>query len=127
MSFEVTGKLISVMETMQRTATFKVREFVIEKTDDIGGRAITNYIKFQCVQDKTDMPGKFNLGDEVKVSFNLKGNKSERDGKVSYFTNLDAWRMEYASMQKTAANQSASNNNMPPDYIPTDVPDDLPF
>src|ERR1700712_3072893 len=123
MSFEVTGKLVSIMETMQRTATFKVREFVIEKTDDIGGRAITNYIKFQCVQDKTDMPGKFNLGDDVKVSFNLKGNKSERDGKVNYFTNLDAWRMEYASMQQTAANQTAtakSNSNMPPDYIPTE-------
>ncbi len=128
MSFEVTGKLVSVMETMQRTATFKVREFVIEKTDDIGGRAITNYIKFQCIQEKTDMPGKFNLGDEVKVSFNLRGNKSERDGKVNYFTNLDAWRMEYANMQQTAANQTASNQpNMPPDYVPTEVPDDLPF
>lgn len=128
MSFEVTGKLVSVLETMQRTATFKVREFVIEKTDDIGGRAITNYIKFQCVQDKTDMPGKFNLGDEVKVSFNLKGNKSEKDGRVNYFTNLDAWRMEYANMQQTAVNQTATaKSNMPPDYIPTDVPDDLPF
>lgn len=125
MSFEVTGKLIAVMDTAQRTATFKVREFVIEKTEDIGGRAIVNYIKFQCIQDKTDMPSKFSIGEEVKVSFNLKGNKSERDGKVSYFTNLDAWRMEYGNMQKTASNQNDSN--MPPDNIPTEVPDDLPF
>src|ERR1700712_5018680 len=120
MSFEVTGKLIAVMDTVQRTATFKVREFVIEKSEDIGGRAIVNFIKFQCVQDKTDMPSKFSVGEEVKVSFNLKGNKFDKDGRTTYFTNLDAWRMEYGSMQKTAANQSDSN--MPPDNIPTEVP-----
>ncbi|HAI83334.1 MAG TPA: hypothetical protein DCL43_06685, partial [Chitinophagaceae bacterium] len=53
MSFEITGKLIAKYEEVQRSATFKTREFVIEKTDDINGRTITNYIKFQCVQDKT--------------------------------------------------------------------------
>lgn len=123
MSYEVTGKLAAVYDTVQRTETFKVREFVIEKSDDINGRLITNYIKFQCVQDKTDLPSRFRLGEEVKVMFNLKGNKSERDGRVNYFTNLDAWRIESASMMQTASNQS----QMPPDNAPSEVPDDLPF
>lgn len=123
MSYEVTGKLVAVYDTMQRTETFKVREFVIEKSDDINGRMITNFIKFQCIQDKTELPSKFSLGEEVKVMFNLKGNKSERDGKVNYFTNLDAWRMESVNMMQTAGNQS----QMPPDNIPSEVPDDLPF
>ncbi|MCU0338167.1 MAG: DUF3127 domain-containing protein [Sediminibacterium sp.] len=69
MSYEVQGKLVAIMETMQRTETFRIREFVIEKTDDIGGRSITNYIKFQCVQDKTNLPDRFSLGEEVKVYF----------------------------------------------------------
>ena len=123
MSYEVTGKLVAVYDTMQRTETFKVREFVIEKSEEINGRLITNFIKMQCVQDKTELPSKFSLGEEVKVMFNLKGNKSERDGKVNYFTNLDAWRMESANMMQTAANQS----QMPSDYVPTQAPDDLPF
>ena len=123
MSYEVTGKLVAVYDTVQRTETFKVREFVVEKTDEINGRTISNFIKMQCVQDKTEMPSKFRLGEEVKVQFNLKGNRSERDGKVNYFTNLDAWRMESANMMQTAVNQS----NMPPDMVPTEVPDDLPF
>jgi hypothetical protein len=56
MSYAITGKLVAKYDTVQRTETFKTREFVIEKSEDIGGRTITNYIKFQCVQDKTSMP-----------------------------------------------------------------------
>ncbi len=72
MSFEITGKLVAKYDTVQRTETFRTREFVIEKNDEINGRMISNYIKFQCVQDRTTMPDRFNLGDEVKVSFNKK-------------------------------------------------------
>lgn len=73
MSYEIIGKLVAKFDIVQRTETFKTREFVIEKTDDINGRTITNYVKFQCVQDKTAMPDRFNLNDEVKVLFNIKG------------------------------------------------------
>ncbi len=141
MSYEVTGKLVAVYDTMQRTETFKVREFVIEKQDDIGGRIISNFIKFQCVQDKTEMPGRFNVGDEVKVSFNLKGNRSDRSGQTTYFTNLDAWRMENAGAmqqgggnnQQGGSNQQGQGSNKPvaqnknEDDDLADVPDDLPF
>ncbi|HEY8387143.1 MAG TPA: hypothetical protein VIK74_00995, partial [Parasegetibacter sp.] len=53
MSYELTGKLIAKYETVQRSETFRTREFVVEKSEDINGRTITNYIKFQCVQDRT--------------------------------------------------------------------------
>lgn len=122
MSYELIGKLISVYDTVQRSETFKTREFVIEKTDDINGRIITNYIKFQCVQDKTELPSRFKIGEEVKVLFNLKGSKWEKDGKVNYITNLDAWRIESVNLMKTASNQSVSAEN-----LSTEAPDDLPF
>jgi hypothetical protein len=95
---------------------------VIEKSEDINGRMITNFVKFQCVQDKTSMPDKFSLGDEVKVQFNLKGSKWEKDGRVNYITNLDAWRME--SVKISQNNNSEVNYN---DIPPSDVVDDLPF
>ena len=125
MSYEITGKLVAVFDIVQRTETFKTREFVIEKSEDIGGRVITNYVKFQCVQDKTAMPDKFNLGDEVKVQFNIKGTKWVKEGRANYITNLDAWRMETVKMDQGANGGSSVNyNDMPP---PADIVDDLPF
>src|SRR5215203_5238465 len=94
MSYELTGKLVAKFDAVQKSATFKTREFAVEKTDDIGGRTISNYVKFQCVQDKTTIIDRVNIGDEIKVHFNIKGTKWEKDGKINYFTNLDAWRIE---------------------------------
>ncbi len=126
MSYDLTGKLIAKFEPVQRTATFKTREFVIEKTEDIGGRTITNYAKFQCVQDKTTLPDRFNIGETVKVHFNIKGTRWEKNGQTNYITNLDAWRMESINLQQPD-NQS---NNPEPVYNMSDIPaapDDLPF
>lgn len=94
MSYELTGKLLIKFDTTQRTETFKTREFVVEKSEDISGKLITNYIKFQCLQDRTGIVDRVNIGDEIKVHFNIKGSKWEKDGRVSYFNNLDAWRIE---------------------------------
>ncbi|HEU0226551.1 MAG TPA: DUF3127 domain-containing protein [Arachidicoccus soli] len=129
MAYEVIGKLVAKYDTMQRSETFKTREFVIEKSDDIGGRIITNYIKFQCVQDKTALPDKFNIGDELKVSFNLKGSKWSKDGRENYITNLDAWRLEQAGSlaQNMQQNTASAKQDFVPDADPGDVVDDLPF
>ena len=125
MSYEITGKLIARFDIVQRTETFKTREFVIEKTEDINGRSITNYAKFQCVQDKTAMVDRFNIGDEVKVQFNIKGTKWMKDGKENYITNLDAWRMETVKISQDASSSDQVNyNDMPPAM---DASDDLPF
>jgi hypothetical protein len=125
MSYEITGKLIARFDIVQRTETFKTREFVIEKTEDINGRSITNYAKFQCVQDKTAMVDRFNIGDEVKVQFNIKGTKWMKDGKENYITNLDAWRMETVKItQDTPSSDQVNYNDMPPAM---DASDDLPF
>jgi hypothetical protein len=99
MGFDVTGKLVAKFDTVQRTETFRTREFVIESSEDINGRIITNYIKFQSVQDRTQLIDRFNIGDELKVHFNIKGSRWEKNGQVNYITNLDAWRLESASMQ----------------------------
>jgi hypothetical protein len=125
MSYEIAGKLVAVFDIIQRTETFKTREFVIEKSEDIGGRVITNYVKFQCVQDKTAMPDKFGIGDEVKVQFNIKGTKWVKDGRENYITNLDAWRMETLKLDQGGnAGGNVNYNDMPP---AVDNVDDLPF
>lgn len=127
MSFEITGKLVAKYDTVQRTETFRTREFVIEKNDEINGRMISNYIKFQCVQDRTTMPDRFNLGDEVKVSFNIKGTKWTKDGKENYITNLDAWRMEHVKLAQDAGNSPVPAQPTDTGSTPADLVDDLPF
>ncbi len=124
MSFEITGKLVAKYDTVNRTETFKTREFVLEKSDDIGGRIITNYVKFQSVQDKTSLPDKFNIGDEIKVSFNIKGSKWIKDGKENYITNLDAWRMETVKLSQNNESITTTTFDAP---APEDIVDDLPF
>ena len=126
MSFEITGKLIEKYNTIQVNDRFKKREFVVERTESNGGMEFTDHIKFQLTQDRCNLVENINMNEEVKVSFNIRGNKWERDGKVNYFTNLDAWRIE--KVQDT----SIGNDGTPPpslDDLPPemDESDDLPF
>jgi len=130
MSYELIGKLVAKYEVVQRTATFKTREFAVEKTDDIGGRTVTNYVKFQSVQDKTSIIDKANIGDEIKVYFNIKGSKWEKEGKVNYITNLDAWRIEQVSNGGTDQSVTDAEYMEPLDNFTASSPeaiDDLPF
>jgi uncharacterized protein DUF3127 len=129
MSYELTGKLLEKFDTIQRTESFKVREFVVEKSEDINGKIITNYIKFQCVQDRTNIVDRVNIGDEIKVYFNIKGTKWEKDGRTSYFSNLDAWRIE--QLLQAGKNSSYDNDHLEPlDTFTSsseEAIDDLPF
>lgn len=128
MSYELTGKLVAKFDTVQRTENFRTREFVVEKSDEINGRTITNYIKFQCVQDRTAIVDKVNTGDSVKVYFNIKGTKWEKEGKTGYITNLDAWRIE--QMLPPAGKTTENEFLEPLDTFASSAPDtvdDLPF
>ena len=138
MSLEVTGKLLVKYDTQQVSEKFKKREFVLELAEEINGNTYTNFAKMQLVQNKCEIIDRFKEGDVVKVSFNIKGNKWERDGKVNYITNLDAWRMESATAAPAsnnnqgaapAYNNSGANNfSGTTNYNPSpETVDDLPF
>jgi hypothetical protein len=126
MAFEITGKIIDISPVNQVSDKFKKREFVIEKKETGGSAVFIDYIKFQLVQDKCDLINESFLNEEVKISFNLKGNKWERDGKVNYFTNLDAWKVERSQPQVREQNFSSNTTleDIPPE---NDELSDLPF
>ena len=136
MSFEITGRLTEIFETQQISDRFQKREFVLEiKESNATGTEFIDYIKFQATQDKCALLDQVQTNDMVKVSFNLRGRKWEKDGRVSYFTNLDAWRVEkfqpaVSIAQPGSENQTASSDEAPfpsqPPEIDSDF-DDLPF
>ena len=107
MSLEIIGKLLVKYPVQNVSDKFKKREFVLELSEEINGNVYTNFAKMQLVQAKCDIIDRYNEGDIVKVSFNIKGTRYEKDGKVNYFSNLDAWRIEAAN---AAQNTSAPVN-----------------
>lgn len=126
MAFEITGKIIDISPVNQVSDKFRKREFVIEVKESGGGAVFINYIKFQLIQDKCDLINESFMNEEVKILFNLKGNKWERDGRINYFTNLDAWKIEKISSQPGDRNVSSRPQleDIPPD---NDELSDLPF
>ena len=116
MAFELTGTILEIGNTQEVTASFSKREFVIQVDNTAGDRTFTEYVKLQLLQNKCELLEAFATGQEVKVNFNIKGRKWEKDGKVNYFNSLDCWKIE--------------GTNSAPAYTPEQAtPDtgDLPF
>jgi hypothetical protein len=136
MSFEINGRLAEKFETQKVSDRFQKREFVLEiKSTGTTGYEFVDFIKFQSTQDKCSLLDQVNIDDTVKVSFNLRGRKWEKDGQVSYFTNLEAWRIEKLSNESgEPASETPVVNSEPSDApFPSNPPendsgfDDLPF
>ena len=139
MSLEVSGKLLLKYDAQQVSEKFKKREFVVELAEEINGNIYTNFAKMQLVQNKCEIIDRFNVGDPVKVSFNIKGTAyvDKKDGMTKYITNLDAWRVEPAGAAPASGNSqpapaysgnSNTNFNTSSSSAPsTEAVDDLPF
>ncbi|WP_291862139.1 DUF3127 domain-containing protein [Marinilabilia sp.] len=126
MSFELTGKLIVKEDTVNISDRFKKREFVIDVPNDRNPEW-NDTIKFQTTQDRTELIEPYNLGDDILVAFNIKGNKWERDGKVNYFTNLEAWRIEKVGAGGVSTPGAAPLPDQPEALPPEEGEDDFPF
>jgi len=127
MSLEVKGTVVEIYDENQVTDRFKKREFVIEVKEGM----YSEFVKMQLVQDKTSLIDAYKVGDEINVSFNLKGRPYTRDGKTTYFTNLDAWRItavnENASPQNNQQEDASNNDDIAGLSFSEAGEDELPF
>lgn len=105
MAFEVKGKLEVIYDTQQVTDRFKKREFVLEVQNGM----YPEYVKFQLTQDRCNLLDPFSKGEEITVNFNLKGRPYTKEGRTTYFTNLEAWRIDGGSVVKQEAAASSTN------------------
>ncbi len=123
MSYELTGNIIEIFDTNEYSASFKKREFVVERNEQFNDRTFTDTIKFQLTQDRCSILDNFQTGDEVKITFNIKGSKWDKEGRTSYFVNLDVWKMEkLKESSKPVKPQPAFTGNDNAQEV-----DDLPF
>lgn len=94
-SFSLSGIVHKIMDTNERSATFKVREFVLEVADG----QYSQLISMQCTQDYCDQLDNFTPGELVAVDFNIRG----REWNSKYLTNLQAWRIKPQTDAPTVA------------------------
>lgn len=107
MSFELTGRILEIAPTQNITDRFKKREFIVEYRDNPQGQYV-QYLKFQFTGDKVTMLDSYKVDQEVNISFNLKGRKYEKDGRVSYFMDLEAWKISPANGGQVASSSLPS-------------------
>lgn len=125
MSYDVTGKVHEIFDTVQVSDTFRKREFVLEIEDN----SYTQWVKFQLLQDRCSLIDQFKVGETAKVFFDLSGRPfTNKEGKKMYFTNLTAWKFE--KIDASASDAASTEFYDAPEVSSgsaNDDPDDLPF
>lgn len=100
---EITGTLIVKNETKEYGSNgFKKREIVV-KTDD----QYPQEILIEFVQDKCSLIDKYQIGETIKVSYNLNGRSwTSPQGETKYFNTIQGWRIE--GKDNTGSNNDGS-------------------
>jgi hypothetical protein len=129
--FKITGTIKVLNPTVQVSEKFSKREFVLTEN-------LSQYpqdVLFQAVQDRCALLDGINVGEQVEVSFNLRGREwTSPQGEVKYFNSLDAWRIEKVGQGMPAGGPSNMDLNAVPSTSTVDAllttndeTDDLPF
>lgn len=91
MSNTITGRIAVLKPTQVVSDKFSKREFVVETTEQY-----PQSIPLEFQQDKCSALDGINVGDEVTVSYNLRGRKwTSPQGEDKYFLTLQAWKVEH--------------------------------
>lgn len=95
---EVQGKVKMIGETQTfGTNGFRKREIVITTEEQY-----PQHIMIEFVQDKTDLLNNYQVGQNVKISINLRGREwVNPQGETKYFNSIQGWRIE--NLQQEAA------------------------
>jgi len=122
---EVIGKvkLIGEVQTFGSNG-FRKRELVVT-TDE----QYPQMIMIEFVQDKTDLLNNYKVGQDVKVSINLRGREwINPQGEAKYFNSVQGWRIESLSQAGGApSNLPPVDQFEPTSSVSDEEPDDLPF
>jgi hypothetical protein len=86
MEHKLKGKLILKSEPRQISDKFRVMDFVIQTPDE----KYPQSIQFQVMNDRIQEMDKFTMGEELEVTFDLRGR--EYNGK--YYNTLNAYKIE---------------------------------
>lgn len=84
--YKLKGKLIHKGDAKQVSEKFRVMDFVIETPDE----KYPQKVQFQILNDRIQEMDKWTIGEELEVSFDIRGR--EYSGK--YYNSLNAYKIE---------------------------------
>ena len=99
--YEALGKIKLISETQNFPSGFTKREFVVTTAND----KYPQDLKFEIVKDKCSLLDSYKEGQEVQVTFDIRGN--EYNGK--YYVSLSCWKLQ-SSDSPAASSQSPSSS-----------------
>lgn len=104
----IKGAIKLINPTRVISDKFSVREFVISVPEG----KYTQEIIFQLTNDRLDLIEQYGQGQEVEVSYNIRG----REYQGKYYNTLDAWKIQPVGQRPSQASTQ-----------PIELDDDLPF
>lgn len=115
---EIKGIVHEVGATQQVTESFKKRDLIVAYAEN---PQFVEYIRMEATQDRVSIFDNLNIGDEIEVSFNLRGRPwTNKEGITTYFNSLVAWRVVKLAEGSVPSSPEPVNIN-------NEEPDDLPF
>lgn len=123
---EITGKITKIKEAQTFGASgFRKRELVVTTNEQYPQPLMVEF-----VQDKCDLLNNYQVGQDVKISINLRGREwINPQGEAVYFNSIQGWRIESAQVEGAPGAKPIA----PPAKFETTTdiddsePDDLPF
>lgn len=124
---EITGKVTKIFDTQTFSSGFSKREVIVTTQEQY-----PQPLSIEFLQDRVNLVDTITVGDDVKVSINLRGREwTSPEGVTKYFNSITGWRIE-----KQMANDGAGDQLPPPQDFNAQVTDlnkegglddDLPF
>ena len=112
MAYELTGKVKLIQDEQTFGSGFKKREMVVIVDDG----KYPQEINLEFVQDKISLLDSLSPGQEVTVTFDIRG----REYNGRYYNNLQGWKV-------ASAGDSDDFNQTQPPSDSSDFDDDIPF
>jgi single-stranded DNA-binding protein len=121
---EVIGKIKIINDTQTFGSNgFRKRELVVT-TDE----QYPQMLMIEFVQDKCDLLNNFQVGQDVKISINLRGREwINPQGEAKYFNSIQGWRIENLQAASAPQNMPPVDQFQPAPDLTDNEPDDLPF
>jgi hypothetical protein len=124
MSLEAVGSIRMLGEAKNvGNGSFLKRELVITTLEQY-----PQHVLIEFVQDKCDLLDKYKVGDNVKVSINLRGREwVDPQGVTKYFNAIQGWRIEKQESNEPTPQPKGTQEGATVGKGTEEEADDLPF
>jgi len=119
---ELIGKIKKIGQIQEFAKGFTKRDLVVVTKGDYPQNILVEFLKDRCSLLDT-----FNIGDDIKVSINLRGREwKNKNNEVKYFNSIQGWKIQYNNeVTLQDQNQDRESYDVPKDD--KKLENDLPF